>query len=183
MVFSRNIFIFIFLPAVLLLYFNPLAKKLKDGGMTDDFAPEEDALLKTRRGTPEEILVQIPTFDGERRYPISLHYMMMNAASENKDAAAEILAMAADPDNGLYPLDISGFLPYRDAEERLAALGRDFDFDLYRSAEPYFVTLPGMVGEWIHFAGAEAWKYLDDEQDLDYTVKRIIERAKMVIEG
>ena len=160
-----------------------LAKKLKDGGMTDDFAPEEDALLKTRRGTPEEILVQIPTFDGERRYPISLHYMMMNAASENKDAAAEILAMAADPDNGLYPLDISGFLPYRDAEERLAALGRDFDFDLYRSVEPYFVTLPGMVGEWVNFAGTETWKYLEDEQDLDYTVDRIVERAKMVLEG
>ncbi|MBR2696490.1 MAG: MBOAT family protein, partial [Parasporobacterium sp.] len=32
MVFSGNIFIFIFLPVVLLLYFNPLAKKFKDNG-------------------------------------------------------------------------------------------------------------------------------------------------------
>ena len=40
-----------------------------------------------------------------------------------------------------------------------------------------------MVGEWVNFAGAEAWKYLDDEQDLDYTVDRIVERAKMVLEG
>ena len=32
MVFSGNIFLFIFLPAVLIFYFNPFTKKCKDGG-------------------------------------------------------------------------------------------------------------------------------------------------------
>ena len=37
--------------------------------------------------------------------------------------------------------------------------------------------------EWLRFAVAEEDKYLNDEQDLEYTVKRIMDRAKMVLEG
>ena len=37
--------------------------------------------------------------------------------------------------------------------------------------------------EWLRFAAEEEEKYLNNEQDLDYTVKRILERAKMVLEG
>ena len=159
-----------------------LAKTMKDEGMTDDFAPADRALL-TVRGDTEDFLVRIPSFDGEPRYPVHLEYLMMNAASAHKEAAAEILGLAADPDNGLFPLAVSDFIPYRDAEERLAAIGRDFDLDAYRDAEPHFVTVPALNGEWVDYAGSEAWKYLNDEQDLDYTVKRILERAKMVLEG
>ena len=159
-----------------------LAKTMQDEGMTDDFAPADRALM-TVSGREEGILVRIPSFDGEPRYPVHLEFLMMNAASEHKEAAAVILALAADPDNELFPLAVSDFIPYRDAEERLASIGRDFDLDACRKAEPYFVTVPALNDEWLHYAGSEAWKYLASEQDLDYTVKRILERAKMVLEG
>ena len=159
-----------------------LAKTMKDEGMTDDFAPADRALL-TVRGDTEDFFVRIPSFDGEPRYPVHLEYLMMNAASAHKEAAVEILGLAADPDNGLLPLAVSDFIPYRDAKEKLAEIGRDFDLDAYRDAEPYFVTVPALNGEWLDYAGSEAWKYLNDEQDLDNTVKRILDRAKMVLEG
>ena len=163
-----------------------LAKTMKDEGMTDDFAPADRALLNVRGGSEEvlDVRVRIPSFDGEPRYPVQIDYLMMNAASAHKEAAAEILGFAADPDNRLFPLAWSEFIPYRDAEERLAAaIERDFDLDAYRDAEPYFVTVPAFNDEWLNYAGSEAWKYLNDEQDLDYTVSRILERAKMVLEG
>ena len=34
MVFSGNIFLFVFLPVTLLFYFNPFTKKCRDGGRT-----------------------------------------------------------------------------------------------------------------------------------------------------
>ena len=37
--------------------------------------------------------------------------------------------------------------------------------------------------DWLDFAAAEEKRYLNNEQDLDYTVKRIIDRAKMVLNG
>ena len=37
--------------------------------------------------------------------------------------------------------------------------------------------------DWLMFAQDECGRYLASEQDLDYTVKRILERAKMVLEG
>ncbi|MBE6725786.1 MAG: carbohydrate ABC transporter substrate-binding protein [Ruminococcaceae bacterium] len=37
--------------------------------------------------------------------------------------------------------------------------------------------------EWLRFAVEERNKYLNSEQDLDFTVKRIMERARMVFEG
>ena len=37
--------------------------------------------------------------------------------------------------------------------------------------------------DWLMFAQDECRRYLDSEQDLDYTVKRILERAKMALEG
>ena len=187
-----------------------LAKTMKDEGMTDDFAPADRALLNVRGGSEEvlDVRVRIPSFDGEPRYPVQIGYLVMNAASVHKEAAAEILGFAADPDNGLFPLAWSEFIPYRDAEERLASeIERNYGLDAYRDgettidivpalddewlgyldayrdAEPYFVTVPAFNDEWLHYAGSEAWKYLNDEQDLDYTVKRILERAKMVLEG
>ena len=37
-------------------------------------------------------------------------------------------------------------------------------------------------GEWDRFANEEAEKYWNDQQDLDYTVQRIIDRAKLILD-
>ncbi len=56
-------------------------------------------------------------------------------------------------------------------------------YDFYLHVMAHYRLGRSYNEEWLRFAAAEEDKYLNDEQDLDYTVKRILERAKMVLEG
>ncbi|MBR5680231.1 MAG: extracellular solute-binding protein, partial [Clostridia bacterium] len=149
-----------------------LSKTMADEGLYDEFYTGDRVLMEL--GARDGILVFSPTFDGERHYPVSMRYFMMNSASERQEDAAKVLAMIADPENRFWPEVISGFRLYRDGAE---------EDPVFRAAEPYFTILPGLSREWMNFAGEEGWKYMNSEQDLDYTVRRILDRAKMVMEG
>ena len=56
-------------------------------------------------------------------------------------------------------------------------------YDFYLHIMAHYRLGRSYNDEWLRFAAEEEDKYLDNEQDLDYTVKRIMERAKMVFEG
>ena len=56
------------------------------------------------------------------------------------------------------------------------------NFGLYTELLKYAKLGPSYVDEWLRFAGDEQSKYLNDQQDLDYTVERIIERAKLILD-
>ena len=129
-----------------------------------------------------------PRIDGqqrEQRFLISLQYAVMNPVSRHKEAAAELLARMVDPDGGYTVLGAGRWdiWLYKDAEKRMKTDAAKKNWETYLSLMPYFRTQIPFTGEWVAYANAELWKYLNDEQDLDYTVKRILERAKMVLEG
>ena len=149
-----------------------LSKTMMDEGLYDEFYTGDRVLIEL--GAGEGTLIFAPAFDGERHYPVSMTYFMMNSLSERKEDAAKLLAMTADPENRFWQEITSHFRLYREGAE---------DDPVFRQAEPYFTLLPGLSREWINFAGEEGWRYINSEQDLEYTVKRIFERAKMVLEG
>ena len=121
----------------------------------------------------------------EQRFMVSLQYAVMNPVSRHKEAAADLLARMVDPDGG-YTVLGSGrwdIWLYKDAEKRMKTDAAKKNWETYLSLMPYFRTQIPFTNEWADYAYVELWKYLNDEQDLDYTVKRILERAKMVLEG
>ena len=121
----------------------------------------------------------------EQRFMVSLQYAVMNPVSRHKEAAADLLARMVDP-NGGYTVLGSGrwdIWLYKDAEKRMKTDAAKKNWETYLSLMPYFRTQVPFTNEWADYAYVELWKYLNDEQDLDYTVKRILDRAKMVLEG
>ncbi len=56
------------------------------------------------------------------------------------------------------------------------------NFALYLDYLKYAKLGPSYVDEWLRFAADEAEKYWNDQQDLDYTVTRIIDRAKLILD-
>ncbi len=56
------------------------------------------------------------------------------------------------------------------------------NFELYSEVLKYAKLGPSYVDEWLRFAADEAEKYWNDQQDLDYTVQRIIDRAKLILD-
>ena len=56
------------------------------------------------------------------------------------------------------------------------------NFELYLDVLKYAKLGPSYVDEWLRFAAEEAEKYWNDQQDLDYTVQRIIDRAKLILD-
>ena len=56
-------------------------------------------------------------------------------------------------------------------------------YDFYLHVMSHYRLSRSYQQEWLNFAAEEERKYLSDEQDLDYTVQRIMDRAKMVMEG
>ena len=90
-----------------------------------------------------------------------------------------------DPDGG-YTLLGAGkwdIWLYKNAEKRMKTDAAKKNWETYLSLMPYFRTQIPFTNEWADYAYVELWKYLNNEQDLDYTVKRILDRAKMVLEG
>ena len=86
-------------------------------------------------------------------------------------------------ENGIFYASSENFYLYRQDEELMKTDGAKHNWKVYLDAMRYFTLRPAYVGDWISFADEEQEKYLNDEQDLDYTVRRILERAKMVMEG
>ena len=128
-------------------------------------------------------LVFAPSFDGERSYSVQMSFYMMNKNAPHKEAAARVLGLLLDPDNGIFYTNSENFYLYRQDEELMETDGAKRNWEVYLDAMRYFTLRPAYVGDWISFADAEQEKYLNDEQDLDYTVRRILDRAKMVMEG
>ena len=56
------------------------------------------------------------------------------------------------------------------------------NFGLYTELLKYAKLGPSYVDEWLRFAADEAEKYWNDSQDLDLTVQRIIDRAKLILD-
>ncbi len=126
-----------------------------------------------------------PTVNGERGFLISFDYTVMNKASRHKDAAAELLAVMLDPDAGYTQLAQGKWdlWLYKNAEKQMKTDAARSNWERYLAMMPYFRTQAPYTAEFVGFAEEESAKYLHNEQDLDYTVKRIIDRAKMVLNG
>ena len=57
------------------------------------------------------------------------------------------------------------------------------NYELYLHILSKFKLGRNYTKDWLLFALEECNRYLVSEQDLDYTVRRILDRAKMVMEG
>ena len=165
-----------------------------------------------------------PSFIGERIYTVNNPYLIMNPNSQNKNAAAAVIAAYLDPENRMLTKANWGSYIYKDMsvyehsavrpsnfeetwdnanEERRAKILADIEdsrrefmtndlvnmdektahnFELYCEILKYAKLGPSYVDEWLRFANDEAEKYFDDAQDLDYTVERILNRAKMILD-
>ena len=132
-----------------------------------------------------EIMVWEPTVDGTRNYYIEPLFYMMNPNSTHKQAASEVLAIMLDPDGGYTDFAEGRYdlWLYKDAEKRMTTDAAKENWANYREAMQYFRAFVPSTGGWYSYAEEEMMKYLNDEQDLDYTVRRILDRAKMVMEG
>ena len=161
-----------------------------------------------------------PTIIGEQIYSDDCQFLMMNAFSKNKNAAACVIAEFLNPENEILTLPGAGCI-YKDvslcrysgkptnfaelldaapsrleellakAEERAESLNtNDYGNMDAKTEENYALYLDCLAhmklgvsyGEWDRFANEEAQKYWNDQQDLDYTVQRIIDRAKLILE-
>ncbi|MBR4000112.1 MAG: extracellular solute-binding protein, partial [Clostridia bacterium] len=167
-----------------------------------------------------------PSFNGERIYTVNNPYLIMNPKSQNKNAAATVIAEYLDPENRMLSMSNWGGYIYKDMsvyepswmrssnweetwdnadEERRAEMLEDqkaliaefgtytndlvnmdektaHNFELYLDVLKYAKLGPSYVDEWLRFAAEEAEKYWNDQQDLDYTVQRIIDRAKLILD-
>lgn len=164
-----------------------------------------------------------PTFFGDRIYTQNNPFLMMNAHSQNKNAAATVIAEYLNPENRILTATYDGYI-YKDMsvyvhpavyyanyeevwdsadEERRAEILLETEerraqymtndlvnmdektaenFALYLDYLKYAKLGPSYVDEWLQFANDEAEKYWNDSQDLDYTVQRIIDRAKLILD-
>lgn len=165
-----------------------------------------------------------PSFNGERIYMVNNPYLIMNPKSQNKNAAATVIAEYLDPENRMLSMSNWGGYIYKDMsvythsmvyyanheeswdnadEERRAEMLQEIEerraeyttndlvnmdektahnFGLYLEVLKYAKLGPSYVDEWLRFAADEQSKYLNDQQDLDYTVQRIIDRAKLILD-
>ncbi|MBR4959882.1 MAG: extracellular solute-binding protein, partial [Clostridia bacterium] len=165
-----------------------------------------------------------PSFNGERIYTVNNPYLIMNPKSQNKNAAATVIAEYLDPENRMLSMSNWGGYIYKDMsvythsmvyyanheeswdnadEERRAEMLQEIEerraeyttndlvnmdektahnFGLYLEVLKYAKLGPSYVDEWLRFAADEQSKYLNDQQDLDYTVQRIIDRAKLILD-
>ena len=114
-----------------------------------------------------------------------ISYFVLNRQSKNKELAAEVLACVLDPERRekVCLIDDYSFPLYRQEEEKMKTDAARRNWDLYLDALRHVRLQPAFYDEWMVYASAEEEKYLNDEQDLDNTVKRILDRAKMVLEG
>ncbi|MBR4205675.1 MAG: carbohydrate ABC transporter substrate-binding protein [Clostridia bacterium] len=171
-------------------------KMLDEGLFWKNSGLDEDDLLFTSYqskdlfGADNELnagarLAFIPTFDGERNYSAVISYFVLNRQSKNKELAAEVLACVLDPERRekVCLIDDYSFPLYRQEEEKMKTDAARRNWDLYLDALRHVRLQPAFYDEWMVYASAEEEKYLNDEQDLDNTVKRILDRAKMVLEG
>ena len=165
-----------------------------------------------------------PSFNGERIYTVNNPYLIMNPKSQNKNAAATVIAEYLNPENRMQTQANWGEYIYKDMsvyehsavyyvnfeevwdnadEENRARLLKEVEenraeymtndlvnmdektahnFGLYTELLKYAKLGPSYVDEWLRFAADEQSKYLNDQQDLDYTVQRIIDRAKLILD-
>ncbi len=132
-----------------------------------------------------EIMAWEPTVDGTRNYYIEPGFAMMNPNSKHKQAAAEVLGIMLDPEGGYtdFARGKSDLWLYRDAENYMTTDAAKENWANYREAMQYFRAFIPATDGWYSYAEEEMRKYIADEQDLEYTVERILDRAKMVLEG
>lgn len=141
-----------------------------------------------------------PTFDNERDYYAYTSFLQMNIHSQNKEAAATVIAEFMKP-GGAYINPLLGFMYYKDmsvyhlnmTSEQADQYGviyndlTDMDEKTAQNMALYLDVLSRVkvkrnYFEWNRFADEESEKYYNDEQDLDYTVELIYNRAKLMLE-
>lgn len=130
-------------------------------------------------------------------------FLQMNVNSQNKEAAADVLAEFmkpcddnCDPLSGVMLYDDLSLYKYSDytldhidksdpptwyVENDLTDMDEKtaFNFEIYKNLLSR-IKVNRRYSEWISFAEEQADKYYNDEQDLDYTVELILARARMV---
>jgi Bacterial extracellular solute-binding protein. len=145
-------------------------------------------------------VIVYPTFDNERDFCANTSFLQMNIHSQNKDAAATVIAEFMKP-GGDYTNPLLGFMYYKDMSvyqlkmtpEQATKNGvmlndlTNMDEKTTQNMALYLnilshVNVKRTYLEWIRFAAAECEKYYNDEQDLDYTVEFIYNRAKLMLE-
>ncbi|MCR5682339.1 MAG: hypothetical protein K6G29_07810 [Clostridiales bacterium] len=149
-----------------------------------------------------------PNFDGEEVYSDTATFLVMNPKSTRKTAASAVLAEMIDPDNHRYTYPAQNVYYYKDFslysfnnlrdpeffiedEKRRGDYTDIWNMDeetqenyaLYRHIMAHFRVGQEFTDEWLSFAYEEADKYWNNEQDLEYTVERMMNRARMVFEG
>ena len=106
-------------------------------------------------------------------YTILLNFHRMNARREMRKPLEYVEKLPEIPTDD--PTTIERLVMKTDAAKK--------NWETYLSLMPYFRRQIPFISEWVDYAEEELQKYLNNEQDLDYTVKRILERAKMALEG
>ncbi|MBR5680878.1 MAG: carbohydrate ABC transporter substrate-binding protein [Clostridia bacterium] len=146
----------------------------------------QDTIMGNNEFSSGGTLVLEPTFDGVPAYPVEVYYYGMNAHSQHKETAAKVLAEILDPANDItrsMALGFNQFFGYQSTGDTMKTPEAKRNWELYREAMRSAVAEPLFLDEWLYFANEEEEKYLNDEQDLDYTVKRILDRAGMILKG
>jgi len=120
------------------------------------------------------------TFDGTPYDMVSATFMQMNVNSQNKEAAATVIAEYMEASKG-FDDPGEGFILCKQSGDAVRARGDNFsqNLDIYLEALGNF-RMKYMHQEFLTFANAEAEKYYNDEQDLELTVEKIYARAKMI---
>ena len=122
-----------------------------------------------------------PSFDGKPHVTASTSFLQMNIKSQNKENTA--LVMAEYMKMEYNPMDTVGIVFFQEIGDEIRAKGdvASANVDLYlrmlKDYKPYYIHQ-----ELLDFANDHYAKYMNDEQDLEYTADQIYTRAKLFFE-
>lgn len=122
------------------------------------------------------------TFDGQMPDMTIMTFLQMNKNSLNKEKAALVMAEHMKSE---YIEDYRrSTVYYRETGEEIRSAGEkaEKNFQIYLDVLANSRPRYSHDNEIFRFMNDEAEKYYNDEQDLDYTVEKIYERAKMIFE-
>ena len=122
-----------------------------------------------------------PSFDGEPCIMTMADFLQMNIQSQNKENAA--LVMAEFMKMEYNPMGTVGIVFFKEMGDEIRQKGdvASANVDLYlrmlNDYKPYYLNQ-----ELLDFANDHYAKYMNDEQDLEYTADQIYARAKLFFE-
>ncbi len=120
------------------------------------------------------------TFDGTMPDLTVMDFLQMNKNSVNKQNAALVMAEFMKPEY----IENRGTVYYRETGDTIRSISEKAEecFQIYLNVLANSRPRYSHDSETLRFMNAEAEKYYNDEQDLDYTVEKILARARMIFE-